>query len=145
MTNSINDIGDAACILAIGTNTTEAHPVIGFEVKKAVRKGTKLIVANPRDIGLVRHADLWLRHNPGTDVALLMGLMKVIVDEGLFDSAFIEARCENFDAFKESLKGFDLDFVEQTTGVPLEQIAEAARIYATNKPATILYAIIGSL
>ncbi|MDP2952822.1 MAG: molybdopterin-dependent oxidoreductase, partial [Chloroflexota bacterium] len=83
MTNSINEIGDAGCILAIGTNTTEAHPVIGLEIKRAVDKGAKLNIANPREIDLVRLADLWLRHNPGTDVALLMGMMQVIVDEGL--------------------------------------------------------------
>ncbi|GAH62104.1 unnamed protein product, partial [marine sediment metagenome] len=139
MTNSNNDIGDAACILAIGTNTTETHPIIGFTVKKAVRRGTKLIVANPREIHLVRFADIWLRQKPGTDVALLMGMMRVIVDEGLHDSAFIEERCENFDVFKESLKGFDLAFVEKVTGVSASQIAEAARMYAINHPAAILY------
>jgi len=141
MTNSISDIGDARCILAIGTNTTEAHPIIGMEVKKTVHKGGKLIVANPREIELVRHAELWLQHHPGSDVALIMGMCRVIVDEELFDSPFIAERCENFDAFKESLKGFDLDFVEQVTGVPKEQVAEAARIYATNSPAAILYAM----
>jgi len=141
MTNSINDIGDAACILAIGTNTTEAHPIIGFNIKKAVRRGTKLIVANPREIQLVRFADIWLRHNLGTDVALLMGMMRVIVDERLLDSAFIEERCEDFDAFRESLKNFGLDFVEKITGVSADQIAEAARMYATNSPASILYAM----
>ncbi len=141
MTNSINEIGDARCILAIGTNTTSAHPVIGLEIKRAVRQGARLIVANPREIELVGLADLWLGHYPGTDVALLMGMMRVIVDEGLHDLAFIEERTENFDAFKESLKGFDLDTVERITGVPGARIAEAARIYATNKPATILYAM----
>ncbi len=141
MTNSIAEIGDAACILAIGTNTTEAHPVIGLEVKKAVRKGGKLIVANTREIGLVTSADNWLRHRPGTDVALLMGMMRVIVDEGLADTAFIEERCENFEAFKESLAAFDLATVAATTGVPAEDIAEAARVYATNRPASILYAM----
>jgi len=141
MTNSIHDIGDAACILAIGTNTTEAHPVIGLEIKRAVSNGGKLIIANPREIELVRFADLWLRQRPGTDVALLMGMMQVIVDEGLLDSSFIEERCENFDAFKESLKDFALDSVERITGVPGEKVAEAARMYATNKPAAILYAM----
>ncbi len=141
MTNSINEISNAACILAIGTNTTEAHPVIGLEVKRAVGKGAKLIVANPREIDLVRFADLWLRHRPGSDVALLMGMMRVIVDEGLADSSFIEERCENFDVFRESLKNFDLDFVERITGVPKDKIAEAARIYATNKPSSLLYAM----
>ena len=141
MTNSIHEIGDAACILAIGTNTTTAHPVIGLEIKRAVFNGGKLIVANPRQIELVRFADLWLRQRPGTDVALLMGMMRVIVDEGLLDSSFIEERCENFDTFKESLKGFALDVVEQITGVPGEKVVEAARMYATNKPASILYAM----
>ncbi len=139
MTNSINEIGDAACILAIGTNTTAAHPVIGLEIKRAVRQGGKLIVANPREIELVRFADLWLRQRPGTDIPLLMGMMRIIVDEGLLDSSFIKERCENFDAFKESLKGFTLDYVERITGVPGEKVAEAARLYATSKPASILY------
>ena len=141
MTNSIGEIGDAACILAIGTNTTEDHPVIGLELKRAVDNGGKLIVANPRDIDLCRFASLWLQHNPGTDVALLMGMMRVIVDEGLLDSAFIKDRCENFDAFKESLKDFGLDFVERVTKVPQDKIVEAARMFASNSPATILYSM----
>jgi len=141
MTNSNTDIGDAACILAIGTNTTETHPVIGLNVKRAVRRGTKLIVANPREIELVRFADIWLRHKPGSDVALLMAIMKVILDEGLYDQGFIEQRCENFDAFKKSLSKFDLTFTGRVTGVPHNQIAEAARMYARNSPAAILYAM----
>ncbi len=139
MTNSIKEIGDAACILAIGTNTTDTHPVIGLEIKKAVNKGGRLIVGNPREIRLTQFADVWLRNKPGTDVALINGMAKVIVDEGLGDKAFIEARCENFDAFKDSLKSFDLDFVEKTTGVPKAKVVDAARLYATTKPAAILY------
>jgi len=104
-----------------------------------VRKGGKLIVANPREIMLVHCAEAWLRLKPGTDVALLMGMMRVIADEGLLDSEFITGRCENFDAFKDSLKDFDLDFVQQVTGVPKELIVKAARTYATTKPASILY------
>jgi formate dehydrogenase alpha subunit len=141
MTNSISEISNAACVLAIGTNTTEDHPIIGLEVKRAVNNGGKLIVANPREINLCHFASLWLQHNPGTDVALLMGMMRVIVDEGLLDSAFIKDRCENFDAFRESLKDFGLDFVEQVTNVPQDKIVEAARMFATNSPATILYSM----
>jgi len=139
MTNSISEIGDAACILAIGTNTTAAHPVIALEIVEATSKGARLIVANPLEINLVRFADLWLQHKPGTDVALLMGMMRVILDEGLADLSFIEERCENFEVFRESLKVFDLDFAEKVTGVPGQLIAEAARMYASNSPATILY------
>jgi formate dehydrogenase alpha subunit len=139
MTNSISEIKDAACILAIGTNTTATHPIIGLRVKKAKRNGAKLIVANPRKIPAVEFADLWVQHRPGSDVPLLMGMMRVIVEEGLLDEAFIQERCENFDAFKESLQAFDLDSVEKITGVPKEKVIEAARMYATGKPAAILY------
>jgi formate dehydrogenase alpha subunit len=141
MTNSINEIADAACILAIGTNTTVAHPIIGLQIKKAVRNGAKLVVANPRKIELCRFADIFLQHRPGTDVALLMGMIGVIVDEGLSDLSFIEKRAENFEAFKKSLSKFNLDFVEQLTGVNRKTIIEAARTYATCKPATILYSM----
>ena len=141
MTNTIAELADAACILAIGTNTTVGHPVIGLKIKKAVRKGAKLIVANPREIDLVRFATLWLRLKPGTDVPLLMGMARVIVDEGLADTKFIEERCENFAVFKESLKDFDVESVSRITGVPAEDIVRAARLYATTKPASILYAM----
>ena len=141
MTNSINEIISAGCIFSIGSNTTATHPVIGLEVKKAKRRGAKIIVANPRKIDLVRFADVWLQQRPGTDVPLLMGMMRVIVDEGLLDSAFIEERCEGFDELKESLKNFDLATAEKITSVPADKIAEAARIYASNSPSSILYAM----
>jgi formate dehydrogenase alpha subunit len=139
MTNSIAEIGKACCIFAIGTNTTEDHPIIGVDVRMAVRNGAKLIVANPREIDLCRFATLWLRHRPGSDVSLLMGMMKVIIDEGLLDTSFIQERCENFDEFLDSIKAFDLNEVERITGVPQQKIVEAARIFAQNSPATILY------
>jgi len=139
MTNSIAEVGESSCILAIGTNTTEDHPIIGVDVKKAVRNGAKLIVANPREIDLCRFATVWLRHRPGSDVALLMGMMKVIVDEGLLDTLFIEERCENFEEFRDSTRSFELGEVEKITGVPQNKIIEAARIFAQNSPAMILY------
>ena len=141
MTNSISEISHAACILAIGTNTTAAHPVIALKIKEAKENGAMLIVANPKEIDLCRYADIFLQHRPGSDVALLMGMMRVIVDEGLLDEAFIEKSCENFQAFKESLNNFDLDFVQETTGIARKKIIEAARSYAINKPAAIFYAM----
>ena len=141
MTNSINEIGNATCLLVIGSNTTEAHPVIGMEVNRAVQKGAKLIVVDPREVDTCRYANLWLRLNHGTDIPLLMGMMRIIVDEGLYDSAFIEERCENFDAFRASLKNFDLGSVSRITGVPEKQIVEAVRIYTSNKPSAILYTL----
>jgi formate dehydrogenase alpha subunit len=141
MTNSINEIPKTASMFAIGTNTTSAHPVIAAKMKEAVRKGAKLIVANPKEIDLCRFADLFLQFKPGTDVPLMMGMAKVILDEGLHDEKYIKERCENFDAFKESLNGYDLDFVEKTTGVPKEKVVQASRMYAKNSPAGIFYAM----
>jgi formate dehydrogenase alpha subunit len=141
MTNSINEIGDAICIMIIGSNTTEAHPVIAMEVNRAVQKGAKLIVVDPREVDTCRYADLWLRLKHGTDVPLLMGMMRIILDEGLYDSSFVEERCENFAAFKAALKKFDLDSVSRITGVPGDKIVAAARLYASTKPATILYTL----
>lgn len=139
MTNSISEIGEAATILAVGTNTTQAHPVLALQVKKAARNGARLIVANPKKIDLCRHATLHLQHRPGTDVPLLMGMARVIVDEGLADMAFIQARCEDYDGFVASLADFSPERVAAITGVPAEQIVAAARMYAGYGPASILY------
>ena len=139
MTNSIGEIADASAILAIGTNTTAAHPVIWLQIKKAIDRGAKLVVANPRRIPLADRADIWLQQRPGSDVALLMGLARIILEEGLADEKFIAERCEHFTEFKASLEKFDLDFVVRETGVPQDILQAAARLYAENSPASILY------
>jgi len=141
MTNSIEDLLETKCFLAIGTNTTSAHPVIGLRIRKAVRNGAKLIVANPREIELCRISDMFLRQRPGTDVALLSGLARIILDEGLEDREFIAQRTENFDEFRKSLEAFDTATVERITGVPAEELRHAARMYATVKPAALLYSM----
>ena len=142
MTNNIEDFSNSKCILAIGTNTAEAHPVLAMKIRQTVRKhGAKLIVINPMEVDFVRDADLWVRPRYGTDVALLMGMCRVIFDEGLHDAEFISERCENFDAFREELKEYPLERVAEITGVAPSLIVEAARMYATTSPATILYAM----
>ncbi|MFH1868617.1 MAG: formate dehydrogenase subunit alpha [Candidatus Omnitrophota bacterium] len=141
MTNSINEIENAACIFAIGTNTTAAHPIIALNIKNAVRNGTKLIVANPKEIDLCRFADIFLQNSPGSDVSLMMGMMRVIYEEELFDKTFVDERCENFDAFKASLDSFTKELVEKTTGLGWQDIQKAARMYAKNKPAALFYAM----
>jgi formate dehydrogenase alpha subunit len=141
MTNNIDDFANSKCILAIGTNAPEAHPVLAMKVRQVVRNGAKLIVANPMEVDFVRDADLWIRHKVGTDVALLMGMCRIILDEGLHDKEFIEERCENFESFREELKNYPLDWVAKTTGVTPDLLVKAARMYATNSPATILYAM----
>src|SRR5512145_1607165 len=101
MTNSIADMADARAILAIGTNTTEQHPVISLQIKKAVRQhGAQLIVADPRRIELADFATLYLPVKAGTNPALLNGLAYIILAENLHDQAFIAERTENFDAWR---------------------------------------------
>ncbi|MBW2599146.1 MAG: molybdopterin-dependent oxidoreductase, partial [Deltaproteobacteria bacterium] len=114
MTNSIEEIEFTDAILAIGTNTTENHPVIGSCVKRAVRQhGAKLIVIDPRKIGLVDYADIWLRPRPGTNVAVINGLMNVIIDEGLYAKEYVETRTEGFEAMKEAVAKYTPGHVEE--------------------------------
>ncbi|GAB4306894.1 MAG: formate dehydrogenase subunit alpha [Methanobacteriaceae archaeon] len=141
MTNSINEISKAGCILAIGTNTTESHPVLALEVVKAAKTGSKLIVINPTEIELCKHADLFLQNRPGTDVAILLAMAKIILEEGLSDGTFIEKRTKNFDKFIESLNKLNLNELVNFTGVSLREIQEAAIMYASHSPSSILYAM----
>jgi formate dehydrogenase major subunit len=140
MTNSIDEIEFTDAILAIGTNTTENHPVIGAKIKRGVRqRGTKLIVADPREIDLVKYAAIWLRQKPGTDVALLNGMMNFIISEGLYDKEYVETRTEGFEAMKKVVEKYTPEYAEKITGVSAEDIKTAARIYAEAEKASILY------
>lgn len=141
MTNSVAEIDDVKAMLVIGSNTTESHPIIALRMKEAVRRGAKLIVADPRKITLTKHATLWLRHKPGTDSVLLNSIMHVILAEGLEDKKFINERTEGFAEFADSLKEFTPEFGEQVTGVPADDIREAARSFATAESAGIYYAM----
>jgi formate dehydrogenase major subunit len=140
MTNSIDEIEYTDAIFAIGTNTTENHPVIGAKIKRAVRqRGAKLIVADPREIDLVKYATIWLRQKSGTDVALLNGMMNVIISEGLYDRQYVETRTEGFEAMKKVVEKYTPEVASKITGVPAEDIVTAARLYAEAEAASILY------
>lgn len=142
MTNSVNEADKSDCILVIGSNTTENHPIIGQRIKAAVReKGTTLIVADPRAIELTEYAHLWLRQKPGTDLALLNGLLHVIIKEGLYDRQFIEDRTEGFEEVKQAVEEYSPETVSQITGVPAEDIRQAARLYAKGPRSAIYYAM----
>jgi len=141
MTNSIQEIDGAATLFVIGANTTSAHPVIGQRMRRAARNGAKLIVANAKEIELAWVADQFIQPKPGSDVVLLMGMCRYIVEEDLQDKEFLAERCENFDEFRESLDAFTPEFVEEITGVPWDQVGLAARTYATHKPAALFYAM----
>ncbi len=141
MTNSIADLAEAKAFLVIGSNTTEQHPIIGLELRGAVRRGARLILADPRKIDLMRYATLHLQHRPGSDVALLNGLAHIILKEGLEDKEFIAQRTENFEAWREVVGAYTPERVSEITGVKVEDLYAAARIYATSKPAALLYAM----
>jgi formate dehydrogenase alpha subunit len=141
MTNYIADFSHADCILLVGSNPSHAHPIIGLEMKQAARHGTKIIVVNPREIDMCKHAKLFLQLNPGTDVALINGIMKVILDEGLEDKTFIADRTENIEALKAAVQDYTLEKVEKITGVKRDLIVQAARLYAGAKPGSIAYTL----
>jgi formate dehydrogenase major subunit len=140
MTNTIADIEEADVILITGSNTTENHPVLSSVVKRAVTaKGTKLIVVDPRRIRITRYATKWLRQNLGSDVAWINGLMHVIIKEGLHAKQFVESRTEGFDTLKLVVEKFTPEVVERITGIPAQQIIDAARLYAQAERGCILY------
>jgi formate dehydrogenase alpha subunit len=142
MTNGIGELRYADCIFVTGSNTTEAHPIIGLEVKAAVKKhGATLIVADPREIDLVGTAALHLRQRSGTDVALFNGMMNVILSEGLEDGEFIEKRTEDFEKFKAVIMEYTPERVEKITGVAKDKIIQAARLYARSERASIIYSM----
>ena len=131
MTNSFSEIEGADVLLVIGSNTTEAHPVVGSAMKRAVKfYGTRLIVIDPRRTEIARTADIHLSPLPGTDVAYLNGMMNVIISEGLEDKQFIEERTEGFEELKKAVEKYTPEYVEEISGIPADDLREAARLYA---------------
>lgn len=143
MTNSMDDIVNASkAMLIIGSNTTEQHPVFGAMIRQAVQKrNVKLVVADPRKIDITEFAILHLQHEPGTDIALLNGIMYIILEREWENKAFIEDRTEGFEGFKENLKHYPPDKVEEITGVTVEKLYLASEILATNSPMAVMWAM----
>jgi formate dehydrogenase alpha subunit len=142
MTNSVPEFSaETECFLITGSNTTEAHPLVASHVLEAKERGAKIIVIDPREVQIGRLADLYLRFRPGTDVAVLSGLMNVIINEGLEDKAFIKERTEGYEELRRVVMQYTPERVEEICGIPADDLQAAARVYATHKPATILYAM----
>jgi formate dehydrogenase alpha subunit len=142
MTNSIEELRRAPVVFVIGSNTTECHPVIGILIRQAVEEGTtRLIVADPRRISLSGIADVYMQHKSGTDVALINAMMHVILAEGLADRGYIAARTEDFALLEEVLPEYTPEMASKITGVPAEDIAAAARLYAGAEAASIVYSM----
>jgi len=141
MTNSIDEVFHSNVIFVTGSNTTETHPVIGAKIRQARLNGAKLIVAEPRRIDLAKTADLFLQITPGTNVALFNGMMNVILEEGLQDRDFIAARTEGFDDLLKVIPGYTPEKVASICGIGVEELKQAARLYAQAGKAAIYYSM----
>ncbi|MBT3606206.1 MAG: molybdopterin-dependent oxidoreductase [Candidatus Latescibacteria bacterium] len=141
MTNSIGEIRDADFLFVIGSNTSEAHPIIAMEMKRAVHKGATLVVADPRSIWMTSIAKKHLQLNPGTDVWLLNAMANVIISESLVDQTFIDQQTENFEAVCKAVAAYTPEEAEKMTGISAEDIRWAARTYATTEKAGIYYTL----
>ena len=141
MTNPADDLLKADVIFVTGSNTTENHPIIGLKIREAVERGTKLVVFDPRKIQLTQIATIWGRQRPGTDVALINGLLHVIIRDGLVKTDFVESRTEGFGAVEKLVAAYTPERVAEITGVPAELIEEAAHMYATAERAAIVYSM----
>ena len=141
MTNSIGEIRDADFLFVIGSNTSEAHPIIAMEMKRAVRAGATMVVADPRQIWMTTIAEKHLQLAPGTDVWLLNAMAHVICEEGLVDEEFIRTQTEGFEAVRETVARYTPEEAEKVTGIPAEDIRWTARKYATTEKAGIYYTL----
>ena len=141
MTNSIREIRDADFLFVIGSNTSEAHPIIAMEMKRAALRGATLVVADPRNIWLTTIADKHLALRPGSDVWLLNAMANVIVSEGLVDEDFIANNTEGFESVKQTVASYTPEAAEEVTGIAADDIRWAARKYATTERAGIYYTL----
>jgi len=141
MTNSISEIEFNDALFIIGSNAPEAHPIIGSKMKRAKRNGAKLVVVDPRKTELAEMADVWMQIIPGTDNALINGMMNVIISNGWEDREYIESRCEGYDELWEVVKNYPPHRAAALTGIPEELIIEGAEIYAKTRKAGIYYTL----
>jgi formate dehydrogenase alpha subunit len=143
MSNSMDDIAaQAKAILIIGSNVTEQHPVFGTKIRQAVlRRRVPLVVADPRKVDITEFAVLHLRQKPGTDVALVNGLMHLILKNGLQDQPFIDERCEGFEELAATAEEYPPELVAAISGVPVEDLRMAAEILSRNKPMAVIWAM----
>jgi formate dehydrogenase major subunit len=140
-TNSFDDIEMSQTILICGANPTENHPIPGARMKQAVRNGANLIVIDPRRTELTQYADVHLALRPGTNIPMFNALAHTIIEEGLADEEFIKERVTEFEAFREFVKNYSPEEVAEICGVEAEDIRQAARIYATAKPAMCFHGL----
>jgi formate dehydrogenase major subunit len=139
VSNPVMDVMHAEVVLLIGANPTVNHPVAATWIKNAARRGTKLVVLDPRRTDLARHAHRVLQFKADTDVALLNAMMHVIVQEGLVDAEFVARRTQDFEALKANVSGYAPEAMAPVCGIDAPTIREVARLYATSRASMILW------
>ena len=139
VSNQVNDVAHAEVIFVIGSNPTVNHPVAATWMKNAVRRGAKLIVADPRRTDLARHATHVLQFNADTDVAMLNAMLHVIVTEGLANEDFIKERTTGYEALKENVLAYSPEAMAPICGIPAQTLREVSRLFATSKASMILW------
>jgi formate dehydrogenase major subunit len=141
MTNSFGEFENARLFFLIGTNMTEAHPVASYFVKRALKKGAKLIVVDPRRHALARKADIFAQIKVGSDVAFLNGLMNILITEDLYDRQFVSENCEDFESLKASVMQYSPEKASEISGVSVDMLNEIARTMASIKPGMLCYTL----
>jgi anaerobic selenocysteine-containing dehydrogenase len=131
------------CLIIWGNNpvVSNSDGFFGHWVVDCMKRGTKLIVVDPRLTWLASKADLWLQIRPGTDAALALGMLNIIIEEGLYDAEFVDKWTYGFEQFKRRVAEYPLEWVSQTTWIPKEKIQAAARMFAKSKPAAIQWGL----
>jgi anaerobic selenocysteine-containing dehydrogenase len=126
-----------SCIVIWGGNMTATAFPEGLHLLNALKKGSRLIVIDPAETPLSKKADLWIKPRPGTDLALALSILNVIISENLYDRDFVEKWTVGFDKLKSHVKDYSPEKVASITWVPAETIKEAARLYASHKPGSL--------
>ena len=142
MTNTIEDITqDSDVIMLVGSNPEEAHPVLGMQIRKAVENGTKLILVDPRDIGLAKFADIHLKLRPGTNVAFANGVVHILIKEGLVDEQFVSERTSGFDELAKMVESYTPARVAEICNIDERDLIAAAKLYGSAGAAPIIYCL----
>ena len=139
VSNQVNDVQHAGMIFVIGSNPTDNHPVAATWMKNAAKRGTKIVLADPRITDIGKHAWRTLQFKADTDVAMLNALIHTVIDEGLTDHQFIRDRASNFGALRENVKAYSPEAMAPICGIPAETLREVAREFAKTKGAMILW------
>ena len=139
VSNQVNDVAHSELIFVIGSNPTANHPVAATWMKNAVKRGAKIVLADPRITDIGKHAWRTLQFKADTDVAMLNALIYTVIDEGLADQDFISQRVNNYQALKENVKGYSPEAMAPICGIPAQTLREVAREFAKAKGAMILW------